>query len=399
MAKVSLDQIVAQTKIDPRGYQSRITEKAVGYYEAGSPSVLIESPTGSGKTVMSMLIAKYMQENYGLKVGFIAMRRNLLRQTARENKEKGFNIDMVFISMFETFGPNRPAPEVDLLIVDEAHHDSCATMATIHSVLKPKFILGLTATPFRADKVGLAFEKVIKDASIHRLIQDGFLAPYHYYTIKEWTPALIAEIYLERPDHWGKSVVFFHKSEDCEELATLLRDGGVNVEVVTAKTNKTAQLDAFEQGEVDVLINMMILTEGFDCPALKTAFVRPSVKGVTVQMGGRVLRPHKDTPIKQIVQCKKTKWPFQKIAKFKEGWTYKNGEWLGLKGSEQVDKTIKKTRRRYFEVRITFDKNKYDMGFGKNIAIDKDGDLKVTDRKSAAEGRALRRARRAARRS
>src|SRR3712207_9443819 len=94
----------------------------------------------------------------------------------------------ISISMFD----KRP-PQVDLLVIDEAQHDGALSMANLHSFIKPKKILGLSATPFRGDRFKLCFEKSIRDAGIHSLIQDGYLSPYHHYTIPQYTPASVAE--------------------------------------------------------------------------------------------------------------------------------------------------------------------------------------------------------------
>jgi len=110
----------------------------------------------------------------------------------------------------------------------------------------------------------------------------------------------------------------------------------VRVEVVTASTDRDRQLDDFEQGKLDVLINMNILTEGFDCPTLQTVFCRPSVKGCTIQMAGRVLRKCPSLSMKQIVQCSHTKHPFLKTALPAEQFSWMNNEWRSLKLNKQL---------------------------------------------------------------
>ena len=106
--------------------------------------MLIESPTGSGKTVMGLLAAKVLQEQHGYRVGWVAMRRNLLAQAAEENERRGLNVRMEPISMFE-----KCPPKVDLLIVDEAQHDAAISMGNLHSMIQPTLTLGLSATPDR----------------------------------------------------------------------------------------------------------------------------------------------------------------------------------------------------------------------------------------------------------
>src|SRR5688500_3875976 len=188
------DRVPFPPAFQPRPYQQRIACKAIDYFTGvaldrqGRPegeisSVLIESPTGSGKTVMGLAIARWMQRNLGMTVGWAARRRNLLAQAASENA-RGFGVeDLRLISMFD----KRP-PRVDLLVIDEAQHDGALSMANLHSFIKPKKILGLSATPFRGDRFKLCFEKSIRDAGIHSLIQDGYLSPYHHYTIPQYAP-------------------------------------------------------------------------------------------------------------------------------------------------------------------------------------------------------------------
>ncbi|HEY1066869.1 MAG TPA: DEAD/DEAH box helicase family protein, partial [Pirellulales bacterium] len=164
-----LTALLAKLKVEPREYQKRIVEKTVamfsgehknraGELEPPAQSVMIESPTGSGKTVMGLLAAKCLAERFGLSVGWVAMRRNLLAQAEEENRRKGFNLDLSLISMFD-----KEPPRCDLLIVDEAQHDGARSMSDLHSAVRPKMVLGLSATPYRSDRIKLCFDKVVAD--------------------------------------------------------------------------------------------------------------------------------------------------------------------------------------------------------------------------------------------
>jgi superfamily II DNA or RNA helicase len=314
--------------VEPRPYQKRIVEKVVGHLGAGDRSVLIESPTGSGKTVMGLLIARAIQQRHGFKVGWVANRRYLLAQAAAENEARGIGVnDLRLISMFD----REPPADVDFLIVDECQHDAADSMAHIHNVVKPKMILGLTATPFRSDRVKLCFQKVIKDAGIHQLIQDGYLSQYHHYTMPCWAPRDVAEFYAREPQKWGKSLLFFHTLAQCAVARDALARHGIASDIVTGSSDREAQLDAFASGRINLLINCMVLTEGFDAPNLKTVFVRPSCKGATIQMGGRVFRKHPDHPVKQVVQCKSTPWPLTRTAQPLEQYLWMGDGWGSVK--------------------------------------------------------------------
>jgi superfamily II DNA or RNA helicase len=331
---MDLNTIVAGMDVQPRHYQQRIVGKAVDLFTKKQlRSVLIDSPTGSGKTIMGLLIARVLQDRLGVRVGWVAMRRYLLAQARAENEQRRIGVCAEFLSMFD----RDPPTELDLLVVDEAQHDAAQSMAYLHQRIRPRFILGLSATPFRADRVKLCFDSVLKDAGIQTLIQDGYLSPYHHYTIPRHTPDRVVELYLDDRPRWGKSILYFHTLEQCHAADSLLRACGVRSEVVSGDSNREAQLEAFRSGQVDVLVNCMMLSEGFDCPELKTVFCRPSCKGVTIQMAGRVLRQHPDLPYKQIVQCMKTRWPFPRTAAPVLQYVWSDGQWRSLQANPFIN--------------------------------------------------------------
>jgi superfamily II DNA or RNA helicase len=327
---MDIASLIAQTAVQPRPYQQRIVAKAVDLFcHQQLRSILIDSPTGSGKTVMGLLVAKALQGRLGVRVGWVAMRRYLLEQARAENEARRIGVEAAYLSMFD----RDPPSGLDLLVVDEAQHDAAQSMALLHQRVRPRFILGLSATPFRADRVKLCFDSVLKDAGIRTLIQDGYLSPYHHYTIPRHTPETAVEFYLRDRPRWGKTLLYFHTLEQCHAADRLLRAAGVRSEVVSGDSDREAQLEAFRTGALDVLGNCMMLAEGFDCPELKTVFCRPSCKGVTVQMGGRVLRKHPDHPFKQIVQCGKTPWPFLRTAAAEQQFVWSDGRWCSLKAN------------------------------------------------------------------
>jgi superfamily II DNA or RNA helicase len=338
-------------RIEFREYQLRIARKALqmfqgthrdrhGNRESAVGSVMIESPTGSGKTVMGLMVARYLQRRLGLSVGWVAMRRNLLAQAERENRQRGFDVEMKMISMFD-----KDPPAVDLLVIDEAQHDAAMSMANLHCQIKPRMILGMTATPFRTDRIKLCFDKVITDAGIHQLIQDGFLSRYHHYTIPAYEPRAVAEFYMRHRQRWGKSLIFFHRQQQCDACHEHLRERGIHAEVVTSRSDRQRQLSDFESGRIDVLLNMAILTEGFDCPDLQTVFCRPSGKSCTIQMAGRVLRKHAPIPFKQVVQCRETRHPLLKTAMADEQYVWMDDSWRTLTLNRQLAAISNNARR------------------------------------------------------
>lgn len=332
----------ASPSMELREYQQRLVEKTLqmfagtfrdrqGRCPPPAASVIMESPTGSGKTVMGLQIARYLQQTHGCRVGWVAMRRNLLAQAARENTARGFGVDLQLISMFD-----KSPPKVDFLVLDEAQHDGAMSMATLHGMIRPQKVLGLTATPYRTDRIKLCFERVLRDVGIQELIRAGYLSRYHHYTIPDYTPESVAEVYAAEPQRWGQSLLFFHRLQHCRQCQEALARRGIRAAVVTAETDRERQIQDFAEGRIQVLLSMVILAEGFDCPSLRTVFCRPSGKGCTVQMCGRVFRRYPGLAYKQIVQCRNTRYPFPKTATPDEQYVWMDKGWKSLKLNERI---------------------------------------------------------------
>lgn len=347
-----------------RDYQARIINQVLDLWQGDVVrSIMIESPTGSGKTFMGLNATQDFKNTTGTDpiVVWVAMRQHLLHQVVREKEKFGLDIDLRPLSMFDRHGraflgqeiidsPDRPV----ILCLDEAQHDAATTMTDVYQAIKPDYVLGLSATPYRADKAKLCFEKQIRDAGIHRLISDGYLSKFNLHMLEEWTPESVTKAYFEDPEKWGKSVFYFLNSEQAAECHARLLAGGCRNHLIlgaTAKDNDEYISD-FRSGKVDALVNCMILTEGFDCPELQTAWVRDSSRGPTMQMAGRAFRIHEVDGVKvrkHIVQSEKTKWPISRTATPEEQYKLIDGEWRSLKPNKRMDEIAVAAVRRTIE--------------------------------------------------
>jgi len=303
--------------LEKRNYQERIHEKSLNYLNQPKTGIaktlMIESPTGSGKTVMAMKLAKWLEKKGHERIGWIAHRRELLKQAEKCNK------DFFQVQNLETISLFTRTPEdyegCTAVIIDESQHDASASAAILHQVIRPEIIIGLTATPYRTDRAQLCFQKVIKDAGIHQLIREGYLAEFQQWVLEDkWTPENVARSYLADQDTWGKTVIYFLTIAEATKCDLLLKRAGVASELIVGHSPRDKILEDFSEDKLEVLVNVSVLTEGFDCPSLKTCFVRPGSKGPTVQMSGRAFRKHPTTPIVNIVQNKDTKYPFTRHA-------------------------------------------------------------------------------------
>jgi len=339
---------VVKRKFERRPYQDRIIKQVDELFRSDNVnSVMIESPTGSGKSFMGLQCAQELHDRFGgdLIVVWVAMRRNLLKQIVREIDKFGITADVRPLSMFDKVIRHQIALEAQrdgkkvMLVLDEAHHDAASSMTDMHKVIDPDYILGLSATPYRIDKAQLCFQKQIRDAGIHRLIFDGYLSKYDLHIIEEWTPEYVAQRYLDDPAKWGKSVFYFLDTTQAARCQKILVDAGIKSHLVLGSEPervKDQQLEDFENGVVDCLVNCMILTEGFDAPSLKTVWVRDSSRGPTIQMSGRVYRTHPDVPRKNVVQSKNTKWTMSRTAPPEDQYVLKEGVWTNPKPNKNL---------------------------------------------------------------
>lgn len=219
----------------------------------------------------------------------------------------------------------------DGFLVHNCQHDASQSCAILHQVIKPEIIIGLTATPYRTDRAQLCFQKVIRDAGIRQLIREGYLAQFNQWVMdKEWTPENVANIYLQDPEKWGKSVIYFLTIDEASKCDEILRKNGVSSALITGKSPRSDILDKFKTDEIKVLSNVAVLTEGFDEPSLQSVFVRPGSKGPTVQMAGRVFRKYPGIPVVNVVQNNKTKYPFTKHARAANQYLQQDNNWVSI---------------------------------------------------------------------
>ena len=350
--------------MESRPYQQRIIDDATANWHKGCTSQMIESPCGSGKTLMAFAIANRIYAEASSitgsnNVGFVwtAMRRNLLSQAASENFIHVGCPNVEYVSMFEK-DVTRIRDKYDkiVIIIDEGHHDSTDSFSNIVNQLNPKLILGLSATPIRTDRKKLCFQKTIKEAGYHALISNGYLSQYRQWMMPEATPRSFASTYLSNPDKWGKTIMYFRTYEECAETTDILKSHGIKCDIVTGQTDRLTQLDEFENGQLDVLTNMYVLTEGYNFDRLESVFVRDSSKLPTIQMAGRVLRKHYDVPIKNIVQSVKTKYPFTRTAKPAEHLKYEDGRWVSIMQSNAMNIVEKRMMERLINTQVEMPK-------------------------------------------
>lgn len=318
--------------------QEAVAACLAGFAGRGCESVMLESPVGSGKTYMALETIHALQELVGrkLRVDWVAPRRHLLRQVMEANRD--LHQDSIRpVSLFE-----KTPPEADLVVLDEAHHEATQSCVLLYEKMKSEYVLGLSATPLRTDRMKLSFRETVTTCSIDRLIREGYLSPFHSYLLPHYGPQIVGECYMSAPERWGKSLAFFPTVMECCQFQKVLAGFGVPCEVVTSESDKDRQFEDFVAGKVKVVANVSMLTEGFDQPDVQTVFARDASRLPTIQMCGRGLRKAEGKTHCNVVQSAKTPYLFERVTPAQKRFRLMNGHWMALQdGTEMIEKTLK----------------------------------------------------------
>ena len=168
-----------------RPYQQDLLDKTTSAFKQGYRRVLVESPTGSGKTILLTKMASLAQEN-GKTVWFILPRQEIMEQTFETFERCGVPLKTVHIGMIITMANHMDElPKPDLIIYDECHISVSNTYNKISNAFPKAHIIGATASPCRTDNkpLGDLYETIINGVTVRWLIDNHYLAPFEYYSV------------------------------------------------------------------------------------------------------------------------------------------------------------------------------------------------------------------------
>ena len=182
-----------------RNYQIEICEKVNEAFEAHR-SVMMQMPTGTGKTVvLALLVKQYLNRDADCSVLIVAHRIELIEQTGTFLNHFGIDYGMiaggkrpamlkrVMVASVQTLSKNLDIDlSPSLVVIDEAHHALAKTYQMLWAAWPEAKFLGLTATPYRMSGEGFTdlFEVLVDSWSVKQFIADGWLSPYDYYSIR-----------------------------------------------------------------------------------------------------------------------------------------------------------------------------------------------------------------------
>lgn len=242
---------------------------------------------------------------------WLTHRNELIEQSARALADRGLDAGIfsagrmenlgaqVVVASWQTMLTRTDLPPAKLLVIDECHHARGPEWQSVIEHYAEARLLGLTATPQRGDgrALGDVFERLVVAAQYSELIAAGHLVPCRVFRPEEnISPALARHPLPAYQAHGrGKQAIVFARSVQlANEYADEFIAAGIPAEALSAGTpNRGDIIDRFKAGVTRVLVNVFVLTEGFDHPACEVCIIARgcSYTGTYLQMVGRVLRP------------------------------------------------------------------------------------------------------------
>ena len=276
-------------------YQHRLVNEARQEIAKGNKGVLIQSPPGSGKSVVIADVIKKTTEKGG-HVLFLVHRKELSEQITQTLQAHEVDLWKVTImTIGKAVNRLNKIPYPSIIVTDETHHSRAATYMQIYEYFNKAVLLGFTATPYRMNGKGFTdiYTAAVYGETVDWLIQNNNLAPFKYYgvnladehllkksstgdyTKKSIDNAVDKAIYGDVVQHYKKlaegrrAILYAHSVEASEQIADEFKHHGIKAVHADAKTPKAQReniMQAFRNGEIQVLCNVDLISEGFDVP-------------------------------------------------------------------------------------------------------------------------------------
>lgn len=295
-------------------------------------NVLFQMPTGTGKTtVFSEIVRKAHDKKK--KVLIVVHRTELVEQIA--DRLTQFKVNTGIISANKKSSPDydiqvatiqtlsrREYPEADIVIIDECHHSKANTYKTLWDIYPEARFLGVTATPVRINGEGFddLFDILIPLGKLSYFFEHNFLAPIKHLVcgipdlssvkkrMRDYDIQMLKNVMLDNSlmanlvDSYKKfasgkkTIVFAVDIEHSLEVVQRYLNAGISAAHVDAKTPKNDRkeiLSKFKNGEIMVLSNVDIVSEGFDVPDCEAVQLARPTKSLVLylQQVGRCMRP------------------------------------------------------------------------------------------------------------
>ncbi len=334
-----------------RPYQQQMKEDVYSLWDK-MDNLMIQMPTGTGKTIVFTSVVRDIQRwckshSSESKILIVAHRKELITQASGKLKDIPHGIimsgvkqemqHMVQVASIQTFMSCRNYETMrhyrfDFIIIDEAHHSIASGYQKLWDMYPHSKKLGVTATPWRMNHCGFRslFSDIILSKPIEWFVNEGYLSNYDYISIRRnsETQKAVNSIdrfgvdgdYLESElsnvfdcDHiraelyksykkfaeGKKGIIYAIDRRHAANIQNLYASHGVSICMIDGTTPAEERqniIDDFKAGVVQVIVNVNIFSEGFDCPDIEFIQLARPTKSLTMylQQVGRGLRISKE---------------------------------------------------------------------------------------------------------
>lgn len=294
-----------------RPYQKNTVKNVWEAFDKGERTALVVLPTGCGKTIcMAAIIEEEVKR--GGRVLLLAHRNSLLVQGQESieattglhvgfegGKEHPTKEDRIVVSSVQTLSREERLHKFhpkafSLIMVDEAHHIPAQSYKTIIEYFSNAKLLGVTATPKRGDKTDVSdlFGTVCSEYTLTTAIQDGWLSPIKIkqcpisidvsnvriqsgdYSVSEIGEALlpyldaVVDAIIENAGN-RKTIIFTPLVSTAKGMVELFQRKGIRADYVAGERKDSDEvMESYRNGEINILINALLLTEGYNEPSI-----------------------------------------------------------------------------------------------------------------------------------
>lgn len=324
--------------IKPNKMQEEALKSLKNLRDNNNDKALLISATGTGKTFLSAFDVRRFKPKRLL---FVVHRRNITEAALRSFKYLIPNVSMGIFSgntketdsdfIFSTVQTihkkeyremfNRDA--FDYIIIDEVHRAGAQSYQDIVDYFKPKFLLGMSATPERSDDFDIyeMFDhNIAYEIRLIQAMEYNLLCPFHYYGITDMTidgieiddksefniltSELRVDYIIEKINEYGYSgdrihgLIFCSRKDECEKLSQLFNMRGYKTIALTGDSSEEMRqkaidsLESNDENSLDYIFTVDIFNEGIDIPKVnQVVMLRPTESAIVfVQQLGRGLR-------------------------------------------------------------------------------------------------------------
>lgn len=316
-----------------RNYQKEIESCLFDNWEH-KQNILVQMPTGTGKThLLASVIYDHLEEEQGQCVWIVAHRRELVVQIVETVARYGIStedgrVKVMSIQWLSRHWEDVKGERPSLIVIDEAHHALAETYKELWLRYPNAKKLGMTATPCRLNRKGFTdlFDTLITSDSIADFIRQGWLSAFDYvsirmdsedqrlinnlekreadgdFQVKEMDNVLnhrpsIERLYesVRQYADGKKGIVYAISISHARNIAEYYKGQGLNAVAIDSKTPAKVRkqlVDDFKGGKIQVLVNVDVFSEGFDCPDVEfIQLARPTLSlAKYLQQVGRGLR-------------------------------------------------------------------------------------------------------------